>query len=61
MDSRLSKEGLCNEKVIALWAPNRQTKMVVNLDPVGIAATWYQQDTEKGINYTINYSSRAVT
>jgi len=48
MDSRLSKEGLCNEKVIALWAPNRQTKMVVNLDPVGIAATWNQQDTEKG-------------
>jgi len=24
------KEGLCNEKVIAPWAPNRQTKLVVD-------------------------------
>ena len=55
------KQGLCSERVIAPWAPNRETKLVVDRGPSGISATLYQKNPTTKIWKTINYSSRALT
>ena len=55
------KEGLCSDRVIAPWAPDRKTKLVVDRGPKGISATLFQKEPDTGHYKTINYSSRSLT
>lgn len=55
------KVGLCSDRVIAPWAADRETKLVVDRGPKGIGATLFQKEPDSGHFKTINYSSRTLT
>ena len=49
-----------SEKVISPWEQGRETKLVVDRGPNGVAATLYQQESDTKFWKTVNYTSRSL-
>ena len=55
------KAALTSEKVMAHWCQDRDTELIVDRGPEGLAATLYQKETDTGFWKPVNYTSRTQT
>jgi len=51
------KAALTCDRVMANWAQGRETRLVVDRGPEGIAATLYQQEESSGFWKPVNYTT----